>query len=160
MNNNPIEHGLCLCGCGKTTRIAPVNDRSKGWIKGQPLKYMMGHRLKAGAAGEKSPRWKGGRYLSTHGYVTVTTEDGRQYEHILMAEKALGRKLKYISPGHPDNEVVHHIDGDKQGNRNDNLLVCTHRYHTELHHLLEQSPVWPEFQKVIRNTKEKASANR
>jgi hypothetical protein len=148
--------GLCLCGCGQATRIAPVTDRSKGWIKGQPLKYMMGHRLKAGASMEKSPRWKGGRYLSTHGYVLLSTPDGRQYEHILVAEKAIGRALLYISPGHPDNEVVHHINGDKQNNGPNNLLVCTHRYHLELHHRLEDSPEWPEFTKVVRNTKEKA----
>lgn len=160
MTTNQIERGKCLCGCGAATRIAPVNDRSKNWVKGEPLMYLKGHRLKAGASGDKSPRWKGGRYLSTHGYVVITTEVGRKYEHILMAEKVLGRPLLHISTGHPDNEVVHHIDGDKTGNRPGNLLICTHRYHTELHHLLEQSPAWPEFKNVVRNSKEKSSANR
>lgn len=160
MKNTTSEHGLCLCGCGQLTRIAPVNDKSKGWIKGTPLKYMMGHRLKAGASGEKSPRWKGGKSLSTHGYVVVWTTEGRQYEHILMAEKALGRKLKYISPGHADNEVVHHIDGDKAGNRVGNILICTHSYHMQLHHRLELSDDWPQFAKITRNDKRVNHANR
>jgi hypothetical protein len=35
--------GLCLCGCGQATAIATKTDRSKGWIKGQPLAYARGH---------------------------------------------------------------------------------------------------------------------
>lgn len=149
-------HGLCLCGCGQKTRIAPVNDKSKGWIKGEPLRFLLGHNI-TGKSGDQSPNWNGGRYLSTHGYLIVWTPDGDRYEHLVVAEKAIGRKLKYISPGHPDNEVVHHINGDKLNNGNNNLLVCTHAYHTELHHRLELSPEWPEFAKITRNDK-RASA--
>lgn len=47
--------------------------------------------------------------------------------HREIAERALGRRLK------PD-EVVHHIDTDKQNNANTNLLICTNRYHHWLHH--------------------------
>lgn len=160
MNDMSIPHGYCQCGCGERTRIAPVTDRSKGWTKGEPLKFMMGHRLRAGASGEKSPRWNGGRQISSHGYVMIWTPNGRQYEHILVAQKALGRPLRQIARGHPDNEVVHHINGDKQNNQADNLLICTHRYHLELHHRLEASPDWPQFQKVERFTKEKSHAIR
>lgn len=147
--------GFCLCGCGEATRLAPVNDKSKGWVKGEPVKFVKGHHLRSFGAGSSSQNWKGGRYLSTHGYVLLTTPNGRQYEHAVIAEKALGRKLRFIRVGHPDNEVVHHINGDKQDNRQANLLICTNSYHLELHHRLETSPDWPEFQKVVRNTKEK-----
>lgn len=154
-----IPYGHCLCGCGQVTRIAPVNDRSKEWVKGEPVKFVKGHHLRSFGSGASSQNWKGGRQLSTHGYVVLWTPEGRQYEHILIAEKVIGRKLLYISPGHPDNEEVHHIYGNKQNNGPNNLLICTHRYHLELHHRLEASPDWPEFQKVVRNTKEKAHAN-
>lgn len=38
--------GLCQCGCGATTGVAPENDRSKSWVKGAPLKFIRGHRVK------------------------------------------------------------------------------------------------------------------
>lgn len=38
-----IEQAVCLCGCGKPTALAKINSREKGWIKGQPLKYISGH---------------------------------------------------------------------------------------------------------------------
>jgi hypothetical protein len=35
--------GFCECGCEAETRLAPKTDRSKGWIKGRPLRYVKGH---------------------------------------------------------------------------------------------------------------------
>lgn len=37
-------YGYCHCGCGQKTNIAPVNNKSKGWVRGQPLKYIVRHR--------------------------------------------------------------------------------------------------------------------
>lgn len=150
--NNHIPPGLCQCGCGASTRLAPVSDRSKGWVKGQPLLYLKGHNVaKNGAA--QTARAIGRKSLSSHGYVRVQVGKGRrEYEHILVAEDALGRELRSFGTGHPETEVVHHIDGDKTNNAPGNLLICSHRYHIELHHRLEQSPNWPQFAKVARNT--------
>ena len=52
-------------------------------------------------------------YLPLHHRATT---NGMVYEHILVAEKKIGRYLK------PD-EVVHHIDGDRGNNTEENLLV-------------------------------------
>lgn len=147
--------GLCQCGCGLPTRIAPVTDKSKGWIKGAPLKFLFGHNLNINGGGTGSARWRGGRSISSNGYVVLWTPEGRRYEHIIIAERSLGRRLLQISKGHPDNEVVHHIDGNKTNNSPENLLICSHRYHAELHHRLEMSPAWPQFQKIERNKKER-----
>lgn len=151
-----IPLGLCQCGCGEKTTVAPVNDKSKGWARGVPVKYVKGHHLRHFGAGPHSQNWKGGLQKSSQGYVMQWTPDGRQYQHILVAEKALGRKLAFLSTGHPDNEVVHHINGIRDDNRPENLLICTHAYHRALHARLELSDEWPEFPKITRNTKEKA----
>jgi hypothetical protein len=145
-------NALCLCGCGQPTRLAPVNDRSKGWVRGRPLKYLRGHNT--AALGEAlTAKSIGNRQITSHGYVRVLVAKGvREYEHIVVAQKALGRPLKNFGQGHPDTEVVHHIDGDKTNNAPTNLLICTHSYHTELHHRLEQSPAWPEFPRITRFT--------
>lgn len=39
-----IEYGLCLCGCSGKTAIANRDDRTGGYIEGEPRKYMRGHR--------------------------------------------------------------------------------------------------------------------
>src|SRR6187402_358857 len=38
-----VEFGFCHCGCGEKTRISRHDYPSKGWIKGQPLKFINGH---------------------------------------------------------------------------------------------------------------------
>lgn len=35
--------GLCMCGCGEPTPSASVTMRSRGWVKGEPLRYRRGH---------------------------------------------------------------------------------------------------------------------
>lgn len=35
--------GLCHCGCGEKTRIATRSSADKGWIKGQPLRFIQYH---------------------------------------------------------------------------------------------------------------------
>ena len=35
---------LCDCGCGEPTRLAPRNEKAKGWVKGEPMRYIAGHR--------------------------------------------------------------------------------------------------------------------
>lgn len=49
------------------------------------------------------------------------------YEHISVAEKALGRKL-------PVGAIVHHVDDDKANNKPSNLVICPNQsYHLLLH---------------------------
>lgn len=82
----------------------------------------------------------GNKSISTDGYVVVNLGRGkRKYEHILVAEKAIGRKLKR-------GEVVHHINFVRHDNRNENLLVCTIAYHLQLHARMRLHPHWIEVE--------------
>jgi hypothetical protein len=53
---------LCECGCGLLTKVAPQNDKSKGWVRGQPMRFLRGH---AGATvpgrgvGPRNANWRG-----------------------------------------------------------------------------------------------------
>lgn len=73
-----------------------------------------------------------GRYES-HGYIRVRcyghpkATKGHVWEHVLVAEKALGKHL-------PNGAVIHHINGDGTDNRPCNLVVCNDvGYHMTLH---------------------------
>jgi hypothetical protein len=78
--------------------------------------------------------WKGGicEYPMRRGgpmYRSMYMGKGkpRRCEHILIAEKVLGRPLK-------KGEMVHHIDGDGLNNSHSNLLICDKKYHMWIHH--------------------------
>ncbi len=36
-------NGLCECGCGEKTSLAPQTHEGKGWVKGKPLRFVRGH---------------------------------------------------------------------------------------------------------------------
>lgn len=90
-----------------------------------------------GATGKNHPQWKGGRGLKS-GYWTVFIEkhprklnNGRVFEHILIAEKKYGR---FIKKGEP----IHHIDFDRTNNLPENLYLCSgHKEHKDIHVSLE-----------------------
>lgn len=88
-----------------------------------------------------SLRARGNRGFSSHGYIRVNLGNGkRQYEHILIAERILGRPLK-------PNERVHHINCNRADNGTANLLICTHEYHLALHARMRAHPYWSQFER-------------
>lgn len=82
---------------------------------------------------EKGSNWKGGRKLSTNGYVQIlkplhhrADSHGYVMEHIYVFEKATGVK---VNP----NCVVHHLDGNKQNNDISNLCLMSFGGHSTYH---------------------------
>lgn len=87
----------------------------------------------------------GNKSHTGHGYITVHVGRKRkQYEHILVAERSMGRSLR-------QGEVVHHINCNRTDNRPENLLVCTIQYHLQLHKRMRRHPYWSA---IANTTKE------
>ena len=34
---------LCECGCGQPTKLAPQGNTRRGWVSGQPMRFLTGH---------------------------------------------------------------------------------------------------------------------
>lgn len=67
------------------------------------------------------------RYITPAGYVLVKVGIHEwEYEHRLVVEKALGRRLER-------DETVHHINRNRSDNRLNNLEVISRRDHMSLH---------------------------
>ncbi len=84
--------------------------------------------------GPRNPNWKGGRTVASNGYVLVKMSGhhlahgtGYVYEHRVVAERVLGRRLR---PG----EIPHHKNGIRTDNRPENLEIVASRAHHHVHH--------------------------
>ncbi len=138
-NTLPLITEPCACGCGELVTHKPFPPSviaSQG-----PKRYIMGHQTrgkhptpehiaKTRHPMEKNGRWKGGRVYDADGYVKIKIPDhpnaskaGYVLEHRLVVEKRLGRYLT-------TDEVVHHINGIKDDNRDENLMLLTPSEHS------------------------------
>lgn len=128
-----IEDGYCRCGCGNKTSIVQHDDPVSGRRRGERNKYIKGHNRREKRK-EENGRWNGGRFVTDQGYVLILEPEhprATKYryvpEQILVAEKVLGKYL-------PRQAVVHHINGIRDDNRPENLVVCESMgYHSFLH---------------------------
>lgn len=85
--------------------------------------------------GDKNPCWRGGKTKSIQGYVLVYKPDHPKAMHgkyvpeqVLLIEEKISRYLA-------DDEVVHHINGIKDDNGIENLMLMTKSEHKRLHRL-------------------------
>ena len=77
--------------------------------------------------GDRCARWNGGKYTNPDGYLFTRQEDGSyRQDHRLEVERHLGRRLT-------SDEIIHHIDGNKQNNLYSNLMIVTRSEHAKIH---------------------------
>ena len=84
--------------------------------------------------GEKSPSWKGGKYVDVNGYMRTKVGGLGRYklDHHSIVEDFIKRPLK-------NKEIIHHINFDRMDNRIDNLyLFRTKAQHTKYHRFLRR----------------------
>ena len=87
------------------------------------------------ASGAANGNWNGGRIVDPRGYALVRVGKdhhlsdirGYAYEHRLVAEAKLGRRLLA-------SEQIHHVDGDKGNNDPENLEVMESTLHHQIQH--------------------------
>ena len=112
------------CDCGTEKQVishglVSGHTRSCGCFRKDAMRHMRG---------EKHHNWKGGRIITSSGYVNILLPDhpnanhsGYVPEHMAVMSAHLGRGLK-------KGETVHHRNGEKQDNRLENLELwsCSH----------------------------------
>ena len=70
---------------------------------------------------------KSGEGFYANGYKVFQIYGIKKFEHVIVAEKAIGKHL-------PIGSVVHHVNGLRDDNRNSNLVICQDRaYHNLIH---------------------------
>ena len=147
---------LCECGCGGWAtpgRRFISGHNSTGRQHSEATRQRLSE-AKMGEGnpqfGKRPPNYKGGRFITTGGYVALlkpehpyATGPGMAYvlEHRLVVEAHLRETnptsewltevdgVLYLRPG----ACVHHINGDKQDNRVENLEVMFQSEHVRIH---------------------------
>jgi endogenous inhibitor of DNA gyrase (YacG/DUF329 family) len=116
----------------------------------QKKKEIGDSRRACGLRGPKAPNWKGGRIMDKGGYIFLMKEylspedqalfpENERYimEHRLVMARKLKRPLK-------KREHVHHINGVKDDNGEENLMVMDHSNHMSKH-----ANVWKTMQRLL-----------
>ena len=128
--------------CGRLKQVE-ARDRKRGWgrfcdrkCSGRWWASQENYPFNRNQQGKSNPNWRGGITIHCKGYIYryapghPRASNGYVFEHILVAEKMLGR---YLRPG----ETVHHKNGRKADNRPENIHVFDSpgahvRYHAAL----------------------------
>lgn len=75
---------LCECGCGEAAPVATRTDRKRGYVRGEPRRFVNGHqgslrRSRVGYQVDESGCWVWQGYVGSGGYAQAT-RDGRRVQ--------------------------------------------------------------------------------
>ncbi len=114
-----MNEGLCQCGCGQMTKIAPQDHNVLGWIKGQPINFIKGHSggrpRKSYTVDTKTGCWNSTGHIAKTGYPGHSMIKGKRepfYRVMYIKHKGniplgmqldhLCRNRKCVNPEHLD----------------------------------------------------------
>lgn len=143
IENKPLRQVADEVGCSYSAVVYQVRKfgltvpkrftRRQSPDKSENIKKALRERYPEGRFGKNASNWRGGRRKMKSGYVMVympehprAKNSGAVFEHIVVAEKKIGRPI-YM------NEVVHHINHVKDDNRPENLEVMERGAHLSNH---------------------------
>lgn len=124
--NKKKKTSKCL-DCGK-----PIYSWNKRCAKCNYKNPERNKKISKAHIGENNGNWKGGKHKDGDGYIRVkyrnhhlSSNNGYVKEHRLVAEKKYNRKIKDYE------EVVHHLNGIRDDNREKNLVITTKKINGE-----------------------------
>lgn len=121
------ESHLCGCGCGQPTKQLKFRCPKTGLPAGAYRQFVKGHHNRI-----LSYHMKDGQ-IERHGYVYLYRPDhpyANKRHYIGRARLILESKLRrYLEEG----ECVHHINGIRNDDRAENLMVLTRGEHSSMH---------------------------
>ncbi len=126
--------GFCWCGCGQRTKLAVITQRDRGDIKGQPVRYIIGHYGRRHGPeyveedrGYSTPCWMWQHGKNDQGYAQVQRGGKAVYAHRFYYEREHGpipegmeldhlcRVHGCVNPGHV--EPVSHAENMRRSAR-------------------------------------------
>ncbi len=131
-----VAYGYCWCTCGGETRIALRTNREFGHVKGQPIRYIVGHN-NSGALeieyakedrGYVSSCWIWQGFVGKNGYALKQLAKYRSLAHRWYYEREYGPI--------PTGKQVHHLCVVRRCVNPDHLLAVSKEEHDTIHALL------------------------
>lgn len=123
----------CLCGCKSVITKVGKGGNVRAAIKEHAVLLNL-KKIKIHRRGKDHSNWRGGRMVDAAGYIQIhlpdhpfAHKDGYVFEHRLVMEAFLGRYLTR-------EEIVHHINENRQDNRIENLQKTDRAKHISHHH--------------------------
>lgn len=93
-----VPYGYCHCGCGQKTTLHKQTVRARGFVKGEPRKYIAHHHLRSSPLeyveedrGYETPCWIWQRSLDRNGYGQGSRPDGQRKAYRIYYERYVGR---------------------------------------------------------------------